>query len=164
MAEKIKVFIRIRPARQDLYSLKMHDTISDDSIGDAFEYHYKQNEFVMNKKIYTIDGILPPDTKQSDAFQRIASHQIDQFLKGFNATIFAYGQTGAGKTHTIFGPDLTQENGDTIATMARSFHDDINPNPKVSIFGIVPRAFINVHERLSTSKNIKKISNDIIMR
>ena len=25
--------------------------------------------------------------------------------QGFNATIFAYGQTGAGKTFTMFGPD-----------------------------------------------------------
>jgi hypothetical protein len=27
------------------------------------------------------------------------------FAQGFNATIFAYGQTGAGKTFTMFGPD-----------------------------------------------------------
>jgi hypothetical protein len=27
-------------------------------------------------------------------------------LQGYNGTIFAYGQTGAGKTFTMFGPDL----------------------------------------------------------
>ena len=29
---------------------------------------------------------------------------LDSFLQGYNCTIFAYGQTGAGKTHTILGP------------------------------------------------------------
>ena len=28
---------------------------------------------------------------------------IDQFLDGYNVTLLAYGQTGTGKTHTMFG-------------------------------------------------------------
>lgn len=28
---------------------------------------------------------------------------IDHILSGYNSTVFAYGMTGAGKTHTIFG-------------------------------------------------------------
>jgi type IV secretory pathway ATPase VirB11/archaellum biosynthesis ATPase len=27
------------------------------------------------------------------------------FLEGYNATIFAYGSTGSGKTYTMFGND-----------------------------------------------------------
>jgi len=27
-------------------------------------------------------------------------------LEGFNGTIFAYGQTSSGKTHTMLGPDM----------------------------------------------------------
>ena len=29
---------------------------------------------------------------------------LSSFINGYNCTIFAYGQTGAGKTHTILGP------------------------------------------------------------
>ena len=29
---------------------------------------------------------------------------VDAVLEGFNGTIFAYGQTGCGKTHTMMGP------------------------------------------------------------
>ena len=28
---------------------------------------------------------------------------LDNLLSGYNATIFAYGMTGAGKTYTMFG-------------------------------------------------------------
>ena len=28
---------------------------------------------------------------------------VDDFLSGYNATVFAYGATGAGKTHTMLG-------------------------------------------------------------
>jgi len=30
-------------------------------------------------------------------------------LQGYNGTIFAYGQTGAGKSFTMFGPDISEE-------------------------------------------------------
>ncbi len=30
---------------------------------------------------------------------------LDNTLKGFNSTIFAYGQTGAGKSYTMFGEE-----------------------------------------------------------
>jgi type II secretory ATPase GspE/PulE/Tfp pilus assembly ATPase PilB-like protein len=29
----------------------------------------------------------------------------DQFMEGYNGTIFAYGSTGSGKTYTMFGSD-----------------------------------------------------------
>lgn len=30
---------------------------------------------------------------------------IHQYMKGYNGTIFAYGQSGSGKTYTMLGPD-----------------------------------------------------------
>jgi Kinesin motor domain len=30
---------------------------------------------------------------------------IDAFMKGFNSTIFAYGQSGSGKTYSMVGPE-----------------------------------------------------------
>ena len=36
-------------------------------------------------------------------YQETAARIVDSVLEGFNGTIFAYGQTGTGKTHTIMG-------------------------------------------------------------
>jgi kinesin family protein 2/24 len=33
---------------------------------------------------------------------------IPNILEGFNVTCFAYGMTGAGKTHTMIGNNLTE--------------------------------------------------------
>jgi hypothetical protein len=37
-------------------------------------------------------------------FNHIARPIADSCMQGYNGTIFAYGQTGAGKTYTIQGP------------------------------------------------------------
>ena len=36
-------------------------------------------------------------------YEHAASHLVKQIFEGFNATIFAYGQTGAGKTYSMEG-------------------------------------------------------------
>lgn len=36
-------------------------------------------------------------------FEGTTKHLIDGVLEGMNATTFAYGATGAGKTHTMLG-------------------------------------------------------------
>ncbi len=38
---------------------------------------------------------------QSTIFNHIAKPIADSCMQGYNGTIFAYGQTGAGKTYTI---------------------------------------------------------------
>jgi hypothetical protein len=58
------------------------------------------------------NNILPPEGTQKDVFG-LVEDSIRQFLKGINTTIFAYGQTGAGKTYSIIGnyaPNESQEN------------------------------------------------------
>lgn len=34
---------------------------------------------------------------------------IENFLRGYNCTVFAYGQTGSGKTHTMTGDSRVEE-------------------------------------------------------
>ena len=43
------------------------------------------------------------DSKQVDVYNRTARPIVDSVLEGFNGTIFAYGQTGTGKTFTMEG-------------------------------------------------------------
>ena len=42
---------------------------------------------------------------QKDIYDRAASNIIANVLEGYNGTIFAYGQTGTGKTHTMTGQE-----------------------------------------------------------
>jgi len=57
---------------------------------------------------------------QKDIYERSASNIIANVLEGYNGTIFAYGQTGTGKSHTMTG----QENDPVEkGIMPRSFDD-----------------------------------------
>ena len=38
-----------------------------------------------------------------DVYQAVALDVVEASLQGINGTIFAYGQTSTGKTHTMFG-------------------------------------------------------------
>ena len=46
--------------------------------------------------------IFGAEEKQENVYN-LVSREISAFLQGANSTIFAYGQTGAGKTYTMIG-------------------------------------------------------------
>lgn len=52
---------------------------------------------------YQFDRCYGPDAPQTHLFIQDVVPVVDRVLAGFNATIFAYGNTGAGKTHTMEG-------------------------------------------------------------
>ena len=52
------------------------------------------------EKQYAFDYAFEKDTNQIEVFQKTTKFLCDGVLNGFNATVFAYGATGAGKTYT----------------------------------------------------------------
>ncbi|WFC98658.1 Kinesin- motor protein [Malassezia yamatoensis] len=68
-----------------------------------------------NKK-YTFDHVFSSEADQGMVYQEVVSNVLEEVLLGYNCTIFAYGQTGTGKTYTMEG-DLTSYLG-TFATGA----------------------------------------------
>lgn len=54
-------------------------------------------------KDFTFDAIYDENSTQSDLYEETFRDLVDSVLNGYNATIFAYGQTGTGKTHTMEG-------------------------------------------------------------
>ena len=52
---------------------------------------------------FTFDSIYDWNSTQSDIFEETFQNLLDSVLSGFNGTIFAYGQTGTGKTFTMEG-------------------------------------------------------------
>lgn len=52
---------------------------------------------------YHFDHAFAPDATNSDVYKRCISSTIAGVVQGLNATVFAYGSTGSGKTYTMVG-------------------------------------------------------------
>ena len=55
---------------------------------------------------FTFDMVYDERSSQKDIFMETSFPITQNVLEGYNGTIFAYGQTGTGKTHTMAGLDL----------------------------------------------------------
>lgn len=69
-------------------------------------------------KQWTFDLCFDWTNKQSEIYVKSAAPIIENVLEGYNGTVFAYGQTGTGKTHTMTGDE-----GDERGIMPRAFED-----------------------------------------
>lgn len=66
---------------------------------------YKESNKKDFPKQYTFDSVYDDDTLQQTVYDESAFPIVESVLQGYNGTIFAYGQTGCGKTHTMTGVD-----------------------------------------------------------
>ncbi|PTB70643.1 kinesin [Trichoderma citrinoviride] len=55
---------------------------------------------------FTFDRIFDMSCKQQDIFDYSIRPTVDDILNGYNGTVFAYGQTGAGKSYTMMGSNI----------------------------------------------------------
>lgn len=51
------------------------------------------------------------NSRQKDVFDFSIKSTVDDILNGYNGTVFAYGQTGAGKSYTMMGTDMDDAEG-----------------------------------------------------
>lgn len=58
-----------------------------------------------NTKKFTFDRAFGQDSNQVMVYQSVVAPFIEEVLSGYNCTVFAYGQTGTGKTHTMIGEE-----------------------------------------------------------
>lgn len=58
---------------------------------------------ILAGKAYVFDKVFKPDTTQELVYNSTAKQIVEDVLSGYNGTIFAYGQTSSGKTHTMEG-------------------------------------------------------------
>ncbi len=57
------------------------------------------------------DYVYDENSTQRTVYETTAKGVVESSLKGYNATIFAYGQTGTGKTYTMEGFNSAEERG-----------------------------------------------------
>jgi kinesin family protein 18/19 len=68
---------------------------------------------------FAFDRVFDENTTQGDVYEATTRGLLDSVLDGYNATVFAYGATGCGKTHTITG--TVQQPGIIFLTMQELF-------------------------------------------
>ncbi|CAH2017831.1 unnamed protein product [Acanthoscelides obtectus] len=64
---------------------------------------WEADESSRHGEVYIFDHVFKQECTNSDVYGSVVKPLVDSFMEGFNATIFAYGQTSSGKTHTILG-------------------------------------------------------------
>jgi kinesin family protein 18/19 len=66
---------------------------------------FSRSVFPQGKRVkdqtFMFDKVFDENTSQNDVYESTTKGLLDSVLDGFNATVFAYGATGCGKTHTI---------------------------------------------------------------
>jgi len=123
--ESIKVCCRFRKEfdhAEDEYDLWGFDE------ENATIYYGERNTKSEKKWVY--DYILIPDCTQEQMYDKVAKKTVVDFTEGYNGTIFAYGQSGSGKTYSMLGPDSVFE------TLASSTENEL--------YGITPRAVYQI--------------------
>ncbi|KAJ5933923.1 hypothetical protein N7454_006252 [Penicillium verhagenii] len=68
---------------------------------------------------FAFDRIFDQSASQGEVYESTTRSLLDSVLEGYNATVFAYGATGCGKTHTITG--TAQQPGIIFMTMQELF-------------------------------------------
>ncbi|RLV89128.1 Kinesin-like protein KIP3 [Spathaspora sp. JA1] len=72
---------------------------------------------------FVFDKLFDTDASQDDVYHGTTRPLLDSILDGYNSTVFAYGATGCGKTHTISG---TPEDPGVIFLTMKELYDRIN--------------------------------------
>ncbi|OXA50554.1 Osmotic avoidance abnormal protein 3 [Folsomia candida] len=131
MSECVKVVVRCRPMNnreKDLHSksvVYMDSSLCQCSIvnpGDASA----------PPKTFSFDGVYFTESTTEALYNDVAYPLVEGVLEGYNSTVFAYGQTGCGKSYTMQGVVKP-------------------PSQK----GIIPRAFEHIFEAIETSDDSK---------
>jgi kinesin family member 6/9 len=81
------------------------------------------NNSQTGKLKYEFDHVFDTETQQEDMFDKTARDKVHEALEGVNSTIFAYGQTSAGKTYTMCGGDAYASRGLIPRTLELCFSE-----------------------------------------
>ena len=98
---------------------------------------------------YTLDRIFRPTATQQEVFEFLGQQIVDDVLNGFNGTIFAYGQSGSGKTHTMMGEIYTEELQGIIPRSVSAIFEQVE-NTEIDVEITLRASMLEIHkERLS---------------
>ena len=157
----IKVFVRFRPLN-DLENGLLSDNcgwtlpkyISDTTIGIYPNKETKdKNSQVPGNLTFKYDKVFKVDSVQNEIYEYVGKRIVNDVMEGFNGTIFAYGQSGSGKTYTMYGPDIFDD-----------VYKGIIPRIAEDIFNYVEKADDNIdfQFKLSVLEIYKEVMYDLL--
>ena len=132
ISEPFKVYVRIRPFLSKEIKLKRNNStslitntslpynnpnISNSQLNSIFVANNKilyvldPRHNYTREKAYSFNKIFTEKDDNQEVFDIAIKSTINNVINGYNSTTLAYGVTGTGKTHTIFG-DLALPNGE----------------------------------------------------
>ncbi|GKT35619.1 hypothetical protein ADUPG1_008742, partial [Aduncisulcus paluster] len=110
--ENIKVVVRCRPMNEK----EIHDGNQVIECIESTQLNLKHKYGGSETySTYSFDKVFGPETQQEDMFDDIVKRNIDHVMDGYTCSIFAYGQSGSGKTYTMFGPPRAESYFEGIA-------------------------------------------------
>jgi kinesin family protein 18/19 len=84
---------------------------------------------------YEFDSVFDDDATQQEVYEKTTKPYLKNLIAGLNVTVFAYGATGAGKTHTMMGS---------------SRRDDATDHAEA---GIIPNSLTDLFNQLQEKKH-----------
>ncbi|RFU27045.1 hypothetical protein B7463_g9316, partial [Scytalidium lignicola] len=105
MSNSIKVVARFRPQNRTEVELGGQPIVTFDS-EDTCTLDSREAS-----GSFTFDRVFDMNSRQKDVFDFSIKPTVDDILNGYNGTVFAYGQTGAGKSYTMMGTDIDNDEG-----------------------------------------------------
>nr|XP_038041353.1 kinesin-like protein KIFC3 isoform X9 [Anas platyrhynchos] len=136
----IRVFGRVRPiTKEDGEGPEAANAVTFDANDDAVLHLLHKGKQVS----FELDKVFPPQASQEEVFQEVQA-LVTSCIDGYNVCIFAYGQTGAGKTYTMEGtsanPGINQRALQLLFSEVRSKASDWDYAITVSVAEIYNEA------------------------
>ncbi|XP_063699517.1 kinesin-like protein Klp61F [Culicoides brevitarsis] len=128
--QNIQVYVRLRPMNSRERGIRSQEVVE---VPNHKEVIARVLLDAKTQKKFSFDRAFGPDSKQHEVYATVVAPLIDEVLSGYNCTVFAYGQTGTGKTHTMVGEESPE--------LSLSWEDD-------SVIGIIPRALSHLFDEL----------------
>ncbi len=129
-SECVKVAIRVRPMNKKELEENSEICVDVDKENNTVSCtNSKKHE----TKTFQFDFVYPMDSTQREVYDQVAFPIVDSIFQGYNGTVFAYGQTGCGKTYTMMG--ITND-----------------PNLR----GVIPNAFEHIFNYIKNEETTKK--------
>lgn len=145
---QIRVFVRVRPtlARDDGDEIvvSQKDLMTVDVARNATSADGRDRS---ERKAFSFDAAFGPRATQEEVFGDVKD-LVQSAVDGYNISIFAYGQTGAGKTHTMYGG--TGEAAGII------------PRTAQAVFDAAKRIDVHRHDFLIRVQLVELYRNDLL--
>ena len=150
------VCVRVRPLMSHDRTQKEVTRVMDSRVViilDPNKVHEKDDILRANRsreKRYAFDKVFEPANNNLHVYQNTTRYLLPGILEGYNATVFAYGNTGAGKTHTMFGS--VEEPGIMVLTLQDLFKLSVQHGHKNGTKFRVTVSFIEVYNEVRNAR------------